>query len=123
MNANIEILRQINQADDLKIAPFHADGKSTGTPTWIWEVLVDDRLFVRAYSGQQSSWYQAALKQKAGEIHALGQRFTVRFAPINDSGLNDRIDQAYRQKYASSRYMQYMISAAPRAATVEVLLD
>ncbi|MDG2957943.1 DUF2255 family protein [Exercitatus varius] len=115
------ILQAIDQADDLKIAPYRADGKTTGTPTWIWEVAVDGRLFVRAYSGKHSSWYQAALAQQAGIIQAAGQVFEVRFAPINDTALNDKIDQAYREKYASSRYMAHMIASGSRAATVEII--
>ena len=31
MNWNSETLQAIDQADDLKIAPFCADGKTTGT--------------------------------------------------------------------------------------------
>ena len=121
MNWNSETLQAIDQADDLKIAPFRADGKTTGTPTWIWEVAVDGRLFVRAYSGTRSSWYQAAIKQQAGKIHAAGQVFDVRFAPVDDAALNERISAAYRQKYASNPYMPHMIGTSARAATVEIL--
>ena len=32
-------LKQIDKADDPKIAPFREDGKTYRTPTWIWEVL------------------------------------------------------------------------------------
>ena len=117
---NTEILQAINQADDLKIAPYRANGEP-GTPTWIWEVNVDGRLFVRAYSGTYSSWYQAAIAQQSGEIHAIGQIFKVRFAPGHDAALNEKIDAAYREKYASSRYMAHMIGNAARAATVEIL--
>lgn len=118
---NNEILNKIDQADDLKIAPFRPDGKTTGTPTWIWEVVVEGRLFVRAYSGVHSSWYQAAIKQQAGKIHAAGQVFDVAFATVHDEALNAKIDQAYREKYASSRYMTHMIGNSSRAATVEIL--
>jgi hypothetical protein len=59
-------LHRIAVADDLHISPFRDDGKTYGTPTWIWAVVVDDALYVRAYSGQSSRWYQAALRQKAG---------------------------------------------------------
>ena len=114
-------LKQICQADDLKIAPFHPDMTSTGTPTWIWEVAVDGRLFVRAYYGTNSRWYQSALAQKAGKIHAIGQVFEVKFKPIKDEELNQKIDDAYRTKYSSSRYMSHMISASSRAATVEII--
>ncbi len=34
-------LTKIDQADDLKIAPFHEDGVTYGTPTWIWEVVAN----------------------------------------------------------------------------------
>ncbi len=35
---NSEVLTRIDAADDLKIAPYHPDMNTTGTPTWIWEV-------------------------------------------------------------------------------------
>ena len=35
-------LRQIAETDDLHISPFREDGKTHGTPTWIWSVVVDD---------------------------------------------------------------------------------
>src|SRR6266704_3494245 len=58
-------LRKIAEADDLHISPFREDGKTYGTPTWIWSVAVDDALYVRGYNGQKSSWYQAAVRQKS----------------------------------------------------------
>ena len=47
-------LDRIVQADDLHIAPFRDDGKTTGTPTWIWCVQVDGELYVRGYNGKAS---------------------------------------------------------------------
>ena len=57
-------LKKIAAADDLHIAPFRDDGVTYGTPTWIWSVVVDDALYVRAYNGKASSWYKAAVRQK-----------------------------------------------------------
>lgn len=88
-------LSKIDQADDLKIAPFREDGATYGTPTWIWEVVVDGSLYVRGYHGQKSRWYQAAVHQKAGRIIAAGMTRTVAFEPV-DGPINDRIDDAYR---------------------------
>ncbi len=65
-------LRRIAEADDLHISPFREDGVTYGTPTWIWSVAVGDSLYVRAYNGQSSRWYQAAVRQKAGRITAAG---------------------------------------------------
>jgi len=113
-------LRKIAEADDLHIAPFREDGKTYGTPTWIWSVAVDDGLYVRAYNGKASRWYQAALRQKAGRITAAGVTKDVTFEPI-DGPIQDRIDAAYRAKYGGSPYLGPMIGARARAATVEVL--
>ena len=118
---NPELLHRIDAADDLKIAPYHPDGQTTGTPTWIWEVALDGGLFVRAYSGVRSRWHQAALAQQAGRVHAAGQVLEVGFAPVHDAALQERIDAAYRAKYARSPYLAPMVGATARAATVEIL--
>ncbi len=63
------MLRKIVDADDLHIAPFREDGKTYGTPTWISSVAVDGALYLRAYNGKDSRWYQAAMGQKGGPDH------------------------------------------------------
>lgn len=113
-------LARITGADDLHIAPLREDGVTFGTPTWIWSVAVEGDLYVRAYNGQASRWYQAALRQKAGRITAAGQTREVAFAPV-DGPVNDRIDAAYRAKYRGSPYLAAMIGARARAATVRIM--
>src|SRR5437899_6638149 len=81
-------LRKIAEADDLHISPFRDDGKTYGTPTWIWSVAVDGELYVRGYNGQDSRWYQAAVRQKAGRIIAAGMTKEVGFEPV-DGPIND----------------------------------
>ncbi len=78
-----EELHKIAKADDLHIAPFREDGKTYGTPTWIWSVAVGDALYVRGYNGQESRWYQAAVRQKRGRIIAAGMTKEVAFEPLN----------------------------------------
>src|SRR6516162_8945086 len=112
-------LRKIAEADDLHISPFREDGVTYGTPTWIWSVAVDDSLYVRAYHGRDSRWYQAALRQKAGRITAAGMTKEVAFEAV-EGEINDRIDDAYRAKYGTSSYLASMISPRARAATVRV---
>ena len=115
-----EELRSIGEADDLHVSPFREDGKTYGTPTWIWSVVVDAALYVRAYNGQDSRWYQAALRQKAGRITAAGMTREVSFEPATGA-INDRIDDAYRAKYKSSPYLKPIIGAHARSATVKVV--
>jgi hypothetical protein len=115
-----EELHKIAEADDLHIAPFREDGKTYGTPTWIWSVAVDDALYARAYNGPDSRWYQSALRQKAGRIIAAGITKEVTFMPVEGS-INDRIDDAYRTKYKGSPYLKPMIGARARSATVRIM--
>ena len=112
-------LQEIAEADDLHIAPFRDDGKSYGTPTWIWSVAVEGELYVRAYNGQESRWYQAALRQNAGRVTAAGMTKEVTFERI-EGLISDRIDNAYRIKYRGNPYLNSMISARARSATIKI---
>jgi hypothetical protein len=112
-------LHKIAAADDLHIAPFRDDGKTYGTPTWIWSVAVDNDLYVRAYNGKKSRWYKAALKQRTGRIIAAGITKEVSFEAASGA-IDDRVDEAYRAKYKGSPYLNPMITGAARGATVKV---
>ena len=114
-----EELSKIAEADDLHISPFREDGVTYGTPTWIWSVVVDGDLYVRAYNGQKSRWYQAAMKQKKGKISVAGITKEVHFESV-DGAINGRVDEAYRAKYKSSPYLEPMIGARARSATVKI---
>src|SRR4051794_39977416 len=113
-------LPRIAATDDLHISPFRDDGKTYGTPTWIWSVVIDDALYVRAYNGQSSRWYQAALRQKQGRITAAGITKEVTFETVNGP-LNVRIDDAYQAKYKGSPYLESMIATGARSATLKIM--
>jgi len=113
-------LEEIAATDDLRISPFRDDGKTFGTPTWIWSVVVDGGLYVRPYNGAKSRWYQAALKQKAGRITAAGITKEVSFVPA-EASLNERIDEAYTAKYKGSPYLAPMIASRLHATTTKIV--
>jgi hypothetical protein len=113
-------LKKIAETDDLHISPLREDGKTYGTPTWIWSVAVDEGLYVRGNNRQKSRWYQAAIRQKAGRITAAGMTKEVSFEPV-DGAINKLIDDAYRAKYKGSPYLNPMIGTRARSATVKVL--
>lgn len=112
-------LGAIAATDDLHIAPFREDGATPGTPTWIWSVVVDGNLYARAYNGNNSRWHKAALAQKAGQISAAGKTIDVSFEAV-EGDINNKIDDAYRQKYSRSQYLPPMIGTRARAATVKI---
>jgi hypothetical protein len=115
-------LKKLAATDDLHISLFREDGMTHGTPTWIWSVVVDDSLYVRADNGTASRWYKAAMEQKGGRITTAGITKDVKFEPVEDS-INDRIDDAYRAKYKTSAYLRPMISKRSRSATVKIEPD
>lgn len=115
-----EELNRIAESDDLHISPFREDGVTYGTPTWIWSVVIDGSLYVRAYYGQNSRWYQAAVQQKAGRITVAGMTKEVAFELV-EGEIGDLIDHGYRAKYKGSPYLNSMISTRARSATVKVV--
>jgi hypothetical protein len=116
---NSDALAAIAAADDLYISPLRDDGTTYGTPTWIWSVVVDADLYVRAYNGTSSRWYQSAMSQQAGRIRVAGGEYEVIFEPA-DPTVNDAVDAAYEKKYSGSRYLPPMVATKSRAATVRI---
>jgi hypothetical protein len=114
-----DVLARIAATDDLHVSPFRADGVTYGTPTWIWSVVVDGQLYARAYHGQRSRWYRAAMQQGAGRLSSAGATHDVTFEAVAGSR-NDAIDAAYRAKYRTSPYLEPMIGNTARAATVRI---
>lgn len=114
-----DVLADIADTDDLKIAPFREDGVTYGTLTWIWSVVVYGELHVRAWNGPRSRWYQAAMRQGSGQITAGGHTVEVEFSQA-DAAVKDAIDAAYRAKYASSSYLPPMLGSGPVSATVRI---
>lgn len=114
-----EQLEKIASTDDFHISPYRADGTTPGTPTWIWSVVVDGNVYVRAYNGIASRWYKSAIVQQAGRIRAGGIDTEVTFTPVSGD-ISDRIDAAYSKKYGGSPYLPPMVSDRTRAATVRV---
>jgi hypothetical protein len=115
-----EELQKIAASDDLHVGPLREDGVTYGPPTWIWSVVVNRELYARAYNGRDSRWFRAALRQNAGRITAAGMTKKVVFEPV-EGAINDAIDEAYRAKHRGSPYLNSMISARARAATVRII--
>jgi hypothetical protein len=74
-------LEKIRSTDDFHISPYRDDGTTPGTPTWIWSVVIDDDVYVRAYNGTASRWHRSAMTQRAGRIRAGGIDAEVAFSP------------------------------------------
>lgn len=114
-------LSDFASADDFQVSPFYSDGKTYGTPTWIWSVVVENQLFIRAWNGQKSCWYRSAIQQKAGRIFLAEHNHEVTFVPLEDETMNAKVDQAYSEKYGDSPYFYPMVQSGPRSTTLKVV--
>ena len=117
-----EQLDAFSTADDIHVSPFYSDGETPGTPTWIWSVVADGDLYVRAYNGQNSRWYQSAVEQQAGKLSITGKEFNVVYQSVDtDAELTKKINDAYTEKYGGSPYLPPMLAKGPVSATVKLL--
>jgi hypothetical protein len=73
-----------------------------------------------ATTGKTRAGIRPLYGQKAGRITATGMMKEVAFKPVKGA-INDRIDEAYRAKYARNPYLAPMIGARARAATVKIV--
>lgn len=112
-------LKRIDENADLFVAPFREDGTTYGTPTLTWALVVNRNVYVRAAKGQASSWYQAAVAQKAGRVGVAGNFYDVTFEA---AGTTDEaaIDAAYEDRYPGSSAVPFMQGAAPKSASVRI---
>ena len=117
---NEDDLRAIAESHDLYISPFREDGTSYGTPTLVWPLVVDGEVYVRAANGQQSSWYVAALSQKAGADPGRRQRLPGHVRAWGLLETAPAIDAAYEEKYKGSSAVPIMQGEGPKSATVRI---
>ena len=112
-------LDQIENNSALYVAPFREDGKTYGTPTETWALVVDGQVYVRAANGPSSRWYQAAISQRGGRVRVTGVFYDVAFEP---AGTDDEaaIDAAYEAKYPGSSAVPIMQGDGPKAAAVRI---
>lgn len=116
-----EQIEQFATADDMRISPFYSDGKTYGTPTWIWSVVVEGQLYVRAWNGKMSRWYRSAVQQKAGRMHLAGSNYKIAFEEVKNEELDEKVDAEYIRKYADSPYLSPMIQDGPRSSTLRII--
>ncbi|XIF20034.1 MAG: DUF2255 family protein [Acetilactobacillus jinshanensis] len=110
-NWDPQFLKSITNAQTIKVAPDYADHRAL-TPIPVWFVRVGNDMYVRAYRGPKSKWYQAAVKQGTGQADLNGHRVAVSFAPVKrDSFVNKTVNQEYLAKYHGSS-MLWMVENA-----------
>jgi hypothetical protein len=63
----------------------------------IWAVVVDGVPYIRSYRGERGAWWRRAVRE--GRVVIDGAPYRVE--PEKDAGVNERVDQAFRDKYGA----------------------
>jgi hypothetical protein len=116
-------LERIGAADELQLATFKQDG-TLRKPIVIGVVRVGDELYVRAYRGHETAWFQHTQRRPEGRIVAGGVTKDVTLVDASsDEGLNNEIDAAYLSKYQrySPTNVRPMIAPQARATTLKLV--
>ena len=115
-------LAKIGKSDELEIQSLRADG-TLRSPVTIWVVRVGSDLYVRAVKGRAGPWFRGTQTRQAGRILAGGVSKDVAFVEESDPALMDRIDAAYREKYARQpkEYVDDCLTPQARAATIKLV--
>ena len=109
----------LSTTDQIEITTARGDGSPR---TWvpIWFVALDDQVFVRSYRGTDGAWYRHATASGDATIRTGAGTYQVSVEPIGEADqLTERIDQAYRTKYA--RYPSYLPPMLTRQANATTL--
>lgn len=115
-------LKKIEAAEELEIASLRPDG-ALSKPVTIWVVRDGNDLYVRSYKGRSGAWFHATRARYEGRIRAGGVEKHVAFVDEPDSGINERIDAAYRTKYRgyAAQYVESMVAPEARATTIKLI--
>ncbi len=116
-------LERIGAAEVLQLATFKKDG-TLRRPVVIGVVRVSDELYVRAYRGRETAWFQHIQRRPEGRIEAGGVTKDVTLVDASSDGaLNNQIDAAYQSKYRrySAKYVDPMIALQARATTLKLV--
>jgi hypothetical protein len=110
-------LSRIGSADELRIAGRRANG-TLRRLVIIWQVRVDDDIYVRSVNGATAAWYRGTQQLGEGRIESGGISKDVIFT--TDHSRDAEIDAAYRAKYGSGSPVRAIISPTATSTTLRV---
>jgi hypothetical protein len=112
-------LASVTAPDEVQVLTARGDG-TLRKPRIIWIVAVGSRAFVRSTNGRDAAWFRSAITTGTGRLIAGSQAYDITFCEAATEDL-PAVDAAYRVKYGRYRsIVDHLMSAGPRAATLEI---
>jgi hypothetical protein len=110
-------LDRVGKAEELRIAGRQADG-AIRKLVIIWQVRLDDAIFVRSVNGPEAAWFRGTQVRGEGRIESGGVARDVVF--IRDGSRDAEVDAAYRAKYGSGSPVRAITSALATGTTLRI---
>jgi hypothetical protein len=92
--------------------------------TNVWVVVVERRVFVRSWNGDERGWFRAFLAEPRGRIRVGTREIAVRGIRTRSPRLRAAVTAAYAAKYgtrASLRWVRGFAAPAREATTLELV--
>ncbi|MDK8085640.1 DUF2255 family protein [Lactobacillus paragasseri] len=116
-----EEIATFKNAQTLQNRPYNDDKTTFEEDNPVWEVTVDNQVFIRGAKGvNDTKWYQAGTKN-GGQIEVADQKFEVKYQAVNNAGLIKDVTEAFNKKYHGQYPIDLMVSDLVAQATVALV--
>lgn len=95
------VLKKLAETKEVDVETRSVDGKLHRVIIWV--VVVDGVPYVRSYRGPKGRWFRELLARKEGALMVGRVRYPVRPTLVKDEPTNERVSQAIRTKYKTSK--------------------
>ena len=110
-----------DKAQTLQNRPYNNDKTTFEEDNLVWEVTVDNQVFIRGAKGvNDTKWYQAGT-QNGGQIEVAGKKFEVEYQAVNNTELIKDVTEAFNKKYHGQYPIDLMVSDTVAQATVALV--
>lgn len=116
-----EELNEFDKAPTLQNKPLNDDGATFEEENPVWEVVANDKLYIRGAKGtQDTKWYITGVKN-GGQVGLNGKNYNVKYVPVKDKSEIDAVTAAFNKKYEGQYPIDLMVSDKVALATVELV--
>ena len=112
-------LLDIAKAEEIVIGFVRPDGSRGSTP--IWDVEVEQEIYIRSGGGTRGGWYRRLRANPDGEVRQGRNVYPIRAEQVDDANLQSRVTDAYRAKYGNSPLLSMFLEPDSVAATLHLV--
>ena len=116
-----EEIAAFDKAQTLHNRPYNDDKTTSEEDNPVWEVTVDNQVFIRGAKGiKDTKWYQSGTKN-GGQIEVAGQKFEAKYQAVNNAELIKDVTEAFNKKYHGQYPIDLMVSDPVAKATIAIV--